>query len=236
MSRNNKKTKKWETLLLGIGLILILSGCKKSVDNPTGLADFDGNVYKTITIGTQEWMAENLKAKSYSNGDPIGTTTPATKDIYTENTPEYQWAYSGNESNVAVNGRLYTWYAVNDSRNICPTGWHVPTYSELEMMVAYIGGEIMAGAKLRETGTSHWLSPNDLTTNETCFSGIGAGQRHLSGSDIFCNIGQGGYWWTSTECTSSSAWNFLLSNSSASLTIQNLNSKADGNSVRCIKN
>ncbi|MCJ7802706.1 MAG: fibrobacter succinogenes major paralogous domain-containing protein, partial [Candidatus Marinimicrobia bacterium] len=90
------------------------------------VTDIDGNNYTGVTIGSQVWMVENLKTTRYRNGDLIGTTILATLNISTENTPKYQWAYGGNEDNVATYGRLYTWYAVTDSRNICPTGWIVP--------------------------------------------------------------------------------------------------------------
>lgn len=94
------------------------------------VTDVDGNSYTSVKIGIQVWMAENLRTTKYRNGDLIGTTTPATLDIRTENTPKYQWAYEGNENNVATYGRLYTWYAVNDSRNIAPIGWHIATNAE----------------------------------------------------------------------------------------------------------
>ena len=84
------------------------------------VSDAEGNIYNIIGIGTQVWMAENLKTTRYRNGDLIGTTTSADLDITAEDTPKYQWAYNGNESNVATYGRLYTWYAVTDSRNVCP--------------------------------------------------------------------------------------------------------------------
>ena len=107
-------------------IIILIQSCKKEVDY--SLQDIDGNVYdNTVTIGTQIWMTENLRTTRYSNGDSIGTTT---LDISGESTPKYQWAYDGNESNVATYGRLYTWYAVTDSRNVCPVGWHVPSDAE----------------------------------------------------------------------------------------------------------
>jgi uncharacterized protein (TIGR02145 family) len=101
----------------------------------------------------------------YRNGDIIGTTTPATLDISSETSPKYQWAYDGNESNVATYGRLYTWYAATDSRAVCPTGWHLPTDAEWTTLTTYLGGESVAGGKLKEAGTTHWNSPiQELTT------------------------------------------------------------------------
>ena len=110
-------------------------------------------VYTTVTIGTQVWMAENLKTTKYSNGDSIGTTSPATLDISIESAPKYQWAYDGNESNVTTHGRLYTWYTVTDSRNVCPIGWHLPTDAEWSTLTTYLGGEgVAANKKLSDTG------------------------------------------------------------------------------------
>jgi uncharacterized protein (TIGR02145 family) len=97
-------------------LISLINSCKKDVDNT--IRDIDGNAYTSVTIGTQIWMVENLKTTKYRNGDLIGTTNPATLDITNESTPKYQWAYDGNETNVATYGRLYTWYVVTDSRNV----------------------------------------------------------------------------------------------------------------------
>lgn len=89
------------------------------------VTDIDGNVYKTITIGSQTWMAENLRTTKYRNGDLFGITNPATSVISYENIPKYQWAYDGDESYVAAYGILYTWHMVNDDRRVCPTGWSI---------------------------------------------------------------------------------------------------------------
>src|SRR5688500_14669040 len=139
-------------LFVGVFLILV-SSCKKDNETPATVTDIEGNVYHTVTIGTQVWMAENLKTTKYRNGDLIGTTIPATLDISSESAPKYQWAYNGEESIVATYGRLYTWYAVTDSRNVCPTGWHVPSDAEWTTLTTYLGGESVAGDKLKENGT-----------------------------------------------------------------------------------
>ena len=168
--------------------------------------DGDGNTYGTITIGAQVWMASNLKTTKYSNGNPIGTTTSATLDISnatTYPTPKYQWAYAGTESNVATYGRLYTWYAATDTRNVCPTGWHVPADSEWATLTTYLGGLSVAGGQLKETGTSHWQSPNAGATNTSGFTALPGGSRTNDGT--FYSIGGYGYWWSSTEGTGT-AW------------------------------
>src|SRR5262245_32163336 len=113
-------------LLIGL-LSISLNRCNNDDESPATVTDIDGNVYHTVNIGTQVWMLENLKTTKYRNGDLIETTTPATLDITSESTPKYQWAYNGEENNAATYGRLYTWYAATESRNVCPSGWHVPS-------------------------------------------------------------------------------------------------------------
>lgn len=122
-----RKNRNFICLLFFIGSVLIsISSCNKddSANDAIIVTDIDGNVYHTVTIGTQVWMVENLKVTKYRNGDLIGTTTPATLDISGEAEPKYQWVYDGKESNVSTYGRLYTWYAITDNRNVCPKGWH----------------------------------------------------------------------------------------------------------------
>jgi uncharacterized protein (TIGR02145 family) len=163
------------------------------------LTDIDGNGYNIVTIGNQTWMKENLKVTKYRNGDLIGTTTPATLDITQENNPKYQWAYDGNESNAATYGRLYTLYAVMDNRNICPSGWHVPSNAEWTTLTDYLGGASIAGGKLKETGNAHWASPNTGATNESGFTAIGGGRRLNDGAFIYFSYC--GNWWSSSIIT-----------------------------------
>jgi len=141
-------------LLLGICVLLMFSSsCKKDVvSNNQTVTDIDGNIYHILTIGTQVWMAENLKTTRYRNGDSIGTTSPATLDLTDELTPKHQWAYDGNKINAVTYGRLYTWYAINDSRNICPTGWHIPTDAEWTTLTDFLGGENTAQTNLKGKG------------------------------------------------------------------------------------
>ena len=192
-----------------IGLLLIITQSCKKDDDPIPfmegtVTDIEGNVYKTIQIEiptgnsksiettqaiTQIWMAENLKTTKYSNGDLIGTTTPATLNIYNEAMPKYQWAYEGNENYVDTYGRLYTWWAVTDNRNVCPTGWHVPTDDEWTKLVVFLGGKDdgygiwnAAGGKLKEAGTKHWSSPNTGAVNSLGFTALPGGYRYGEGS------------------------------------------------------
>ena len=169
----------------------------------TTVTDIDGNVYNTVTIGTQVWMKEDLKVTKYRNGDAIDTTT--TVDISGETSPKYQWANDGDESNATTYGRLYTWYAVTDTRGVCPTGWHVPTDAEWTTLTDYLGGESVAGGKMKEAGTTHWSSPNTSADNSSGFTALPGGDRSSDTFNImgvyigpFFNMGSRGYWWSAT--------------------------------------
>jgi uncharacterized protein (TIGR02145 family) len=198
----------------------------------TTVTDVEGNVYNTVNIGTQVWMTENLKTTRYSNGDIIGTTTPATLDIVSESAPKYQWAWDGNETNVAAYGRLYTWYAVNDTRNLCPAGWHIPTKAEWTTLTDYLGGLSVSGGKLKEDGFTHWQSPNTGATNETGFTALPGGYRFSSGG--FGGLSSDGIWWSSMENNTNEAWSLGMGNSYTGAYEGN-NSKRSGYSARCIQ-
>ena len=178
------------------------------------VTDIDGNVYQTIQIGNQWWTAENLKVTHYRNGDAIPNVTSNSEWINLA-TGAY-CAYNNNESNTDIYGYLYNWYTINDSRNIAPAGWHVPTdeeWKELEMVlgmsqldadgVGYRGTD--EGGKLKETGTTHWASPNTGATNESGFSALPCGSR--GGNDgSFYNLGFFATFWLSTELNGNYAW------------------------------
>ena len=195
--------------------------------------DMEDNTYFTVTIGTQVWMAENMKSKKFMNGDLIGTTTD---DLHVALNPEYQWAYSNDENNVAVYGRLYTWFAVNDSRKICPAGWHVPAFSEVTTLVNYLGGYVTSAGKLKEAGTIHWNSPNVGATNSTGFTALPAGYRADVGT--FVGFSSFGMWWTSGSFDlNGDSYGYSFSTYSSSIVIGygGGSLKAHGLSVRCIK-
>jgi uncharacterized protein (TIGR02145 family) len=174
-------------------------------------------------------MAQNLKTTKYRNGDLIGTTTPADLNITGESTPKYQWAYDGNESNVAIYGRLYTWYTVTDSRNICPTGWHVSSDTDWTTMTNYLGG-YEAGGKLKESGTAHWISPNTGATNESGFTALPGGTRFGG----FSSIGEYGFWWTPSEYSITQAYKWEM-HFDDNFVGRYANDKNVGWSVRCVK-
>jgi uncharacterized protein (TIGR02145 family) len=242
-----------DTLFLGNGNYIIIPGISAAnnggagtgitahtcgainVHNPAktygSMTDQQGNVYRTIVIGTQEWMAENLKTTIYRNGDAI--------DNVTDNS---QWAnltigalcsYDNNSQFDCPYGKLYNWYAVADSRNVCPTGWHVPTDDEWTTLTSFLGGEAVAGGKLKSPGLQYWSSPNQDATNESGFSGLPGGTRYY-GSGNFGLVGDGGYWWSSTASTPANAWNrylgYIIGNA-----FRYSNNKQFGFSVRCLR-
>ncbi len=223
----------------GYGSTLQFTTESSIVFNPNltygSVTDIDGNIYKIITIGDQVWMAENLKTTKYNNGDLIGTTIPATQYIQSENTPKYQWAYNGDECYVDTYGRLYTWYSVTDSRGVCPTSWHVPTDAEWLTLSTYLENETYSGGKLKEISTAHWLSPNTGATNQSGFTALPGGLRSVN--NTFNSIGKYGYWWSSSEWTSTSpasAWGLGLGYDSNELN-RSGTGKNNGFSVRCIQ-
>jgi uncharacterized protein (TIGR02145 family) len=210
--------------------------CSPCTADTPKVTDMDGNVYHAITIGTQVWMMENLRVTRYQNGDIIGTTTPAIKDISAESAPKYQWAYkeTTSQDSIKTHGRLYTWYAATDSRIICPLGWHVPSDAEWATLTSYLGGDSVAGAKMKEAGTSHWNSPNKGADNSSGFTGLPSGMRHSNGS--FDYMGLYAYWWSSTPNNASTAWMRPLSYTSIDAGRSSFFNKRDGFCVRCIQN
>lgn len=193
----------------------------------------DGNVYNTVTIGTQGWMKENLKVTKYRNGDAIPTTTPATLDISGETSPKYQWAYNGDNNNAATYGLLYTWYAITDSRGVCPTSWHVPADSEWTTLTGYLGGGTVAGGKMKEAGTTHWNSPNTGADNSSGFTALPGGYRFSNGT--FVSIGGSGSWWSATESGERGAWDRGLLYNHGGVFRSSYFNKGDGVSVRCVR-
>lgn len=166
-------------------------GSQNSFTTTVSATDVDGNVYSSVQIGTQLWMRENLKVTRYRDGSPIPLITDNTA-WSSLNTGAY-CNYNNEESNVNVYGRLYTYYAASDIRNICPSGWHVPTNPEWWILTDFVGGEFVAGGKMKETGYAHWTNPNTGATNESGFTALPGGQRINDGT--FININNNAYFW-----------------------------------------
>jgi uncharacterized protein (TIGR02145 family) len=230
------KNKIWLFPLIVIGLVLILTNsCKKDEtnNNPSGsITDKDGNVYTSVNIGTQVWMVENLKTTKYNDNTniPLVTENTAWANL---TTPGYCWYNNDASTYKASYGAMYNWYALSTGK-LCPTGWHVPTDDEWTTLTTFLGGANIAGGKLKETGTAHWLSPNTGATNETGFSAIPGGLRGYS-NGIFISIGEYGYWWSSSLDFGNQ---FFVRNLfyNAVLVWKSASDKQDGLSVRCIKN
>jgi len=194
------------------------------------VTDYDGNVYTIITIGTQQWLGENLKVTHYRNGDPIPNITDDTQWSQL-NTGAYCW-YNNDITNKQIYGALYNWYTVNDSRNVAPIGWHVPSRNEWILLKDYLGGSYNAGGKLKEIGTAHWQFPNTGATNETNFTALPGGVR----GSMFISIREIGYWWTSTNNDLNTAFYYKMLFDEASLNGSNMYlTKKNGISIRCIR-
>lgn len=166
------------------------------------VTDIDGNVYPTVQIGTQIWMAENLKTTKYNDGTAIPNVADNT--VWAAlTTGAYCYYDNDSTTNRATYGSLYNWFAVNTNK-LAPTGWHVPTDAEWTTLITYLGGENVAGGKLKEQGTSHWLSPNTGATNETGFTALPGGGRTSDG--IFGGIVKLELWWSVPEIDFSNAY------------------------------
>src|SRR5664279_1669559 len=198
----------------------------------TSVTDIDGNDYNTITIGNQVWMQQNLKTTKYRNGDLIGTTVYASFDLDKSNEikPKYQWAYNGMESNVALYGRLYTWYTIIDNRNVCPIGWHVPTDVEWTTLTDYltnngysyngsgdkIAKSLAATFGWSKAGTAGNIGYDQTSNNSSGFTALPSGARYPYGS--FGGIVSEGIWWSATKEDTTGAWNRSLYYSPVSYT------------------
>jgi uncharacterized protein (TIGR02145 family) len=209
------------------------SGAVLTVNAVSGtVTDIDGNVYHTITIGTQVWMVENLKTTKYNDGTaiPLVTGNAAWAAL---TTPGYCW-YNDTATYGNTYGALYNWYTVNTGK-LAPTGWHVARDSEWSVLTTYLGGESVAGGKLKEAGTAHWLSPNTGATNETGFTALPGGVRDDKGT--FSHIGSYGFWWSSTARDAASAWARFMGWNYADVSHSDNGSTdyASGYSVRCVK-
>jgi uncharacterized protein (TIGR02145 family) len=197
----------------------------------TPLGDIDGNSYGVVTIGDQVWMAKNLATTSLNDGTPIANlAVPAEWEAATA--PAYVW-YSNNELLYKFNyGALYNWHAVASDK-LCPEGWHVPTEAEWRTLVNYLGGDAVAGGKLKQTGTTLWFSPNEGATNESGFTALPGGGRKPDG--VFEDRGRAAIWWTSTPSGSDNGVGISVLNENTSVNIGN-SFTGVGRSIRCLKN
>ena len=223
-----------------ICMLLILSAILISSCGGNKSGDDSQKSIETVTIGKQVWMKTNLDVSKYRNGDII----PEVKDAKEwAKLTTGAWCYYNNDPSFGkIYGKLYNWYAVSDPRGLAPEGWHISTDTEWSVMAKILGGDSLAGAKLKEAGTIHWLSPNAGATNLSSFTALPGGYRLVDGS--FNNIGKYGYWWTSTKANIINPWYINLTY------IHEIMNKNDGSmkgepfprsiseagfSVRCVK-
>ena len=241
------------SVIVLLGIFISISGCKKDdteklspiIFNPTviygSMTDQDGNTYKTVTIGTQTWMAENLRTTKFNDGTeiPLISDSNAWDSIAWHNTKSPAYCYYLNDAATYRNiyGALYNGYAVISGK-LAPIGWHVATDADWTTLTEYLGGEGVAGGKLKETGTTHWGSPNFGATNESGFTSLPGGYRGNSTPDDqdagYHDMGNLGSFWTATEHMSGLLI-FCEMFKYGKTVIRPLDSKYHGFSVRCVK-
>ena len=205
----------------------------------SGLTDVDGNIYNSVTIGTQEWMKENLNVSKYSDGTPIPQVADPTQWA---NLTTGAWCYYDNDpTNGTKYGKLYNWFAVagihdadpnTPNKKLAPTGYNVPSHTEWTTLTDYLDGRTIAGGKMKEMGTEHWNTPNTDATNSSGFTGLPGGSRyHLGGFEHIDNFS---LWWTSSDVDTAFAWYWYLRYNNGSVDIGTTHREA-GFSVRCLK-
>jgi uncharacterized protein (TIGR02145 family) len=230
---------KSKSLLLGL-LFITLNCCDVSdpVLDPdyTGqigqVTDIDGNIYKTVGIGSQIWMAQNLRTTKLNDGILISEVK---SDSIWNYYPQIEYCWYNNDSiKGRIYGALYSYYVIN-SKTLCPVGWHVPEDFEWMVLANFLGGERKAGGKLKDYNTIYWNSPNNCFANSYGFSALPGGIRirsHTMGGFDF--IGDRGFWWTSTSKNEFRSSSILLYYDNTSIG-RSENKYGDGLSVRCIK-
>ena len=224
------------------------TGCKKipppsspynghttAVFNPDKIygtvTDVDGNVYRTIVIGNQTWMAENLRVTHYRNGDEISHVPDSAK--WSRLVTEAYCTYNNTTDidTIATFGLLYNWYVVNDPRRVAPQGWRVPTITDWNILIAQLGGDQIAGYRMKEAGRFHWGSPPSAN-NSSGFTALPGGWRFFNGKydgEVYY-----GEWWAAEEGNSVSAAKLSLFSWGYKVR-KGFFYKSSGYSIRCVK-
>lgn len=223
-----KKCPTYNSIL--VVLIVFFISCSKEVKPPEPVPDIEGNIYKTVQIGTQFWMAENLKTTRYNDGTTIPLITNG-NDWGNLKTPGYCWYLNDEGTYKDPYGALYNGYTVSTGL-LCPTGWHVPGRDEWQQLRNFLADTIKGGGKLKEAGTIHWLPPNKGAENSTGFNALAAGIRYFEGS--FSSFSYFTSFWSATETGTNNQWYLSLYYGDATVSM-NHRSKKQGFSVRCIK-
>jgi uncharacterized protein (TIGR02145 family) len=221
-----------EKLILSLFLLIVFGypGLQAQTVN-----DIDGNVYKTVKIGTQVWMAENLRVTHYRNGDSIPekrTDKEWKYAVWSGNEPKPAWCYYNNDpANDIIYGKLYNWFVVNDPRGLAPEGWHLPSDEEWTSLTGNLGG----GAGVLMKSTSGWQENKGKKGNgtNTCgFTALPGGYRYIYGS--YSSLGDVGLWWSSTECSATYAYSRHMGYNYSAVK-RPIHNKQYGFSVRCLR-
>jgi uncharacterized protein (TIGR02145 family) len=226
---NFEKMKKFIALVYLQTLLLFTIINVATAQNGSTVKDLDGNNYKTIKIGNQTWMAENLRSTKYNDGTVIPLVTDKPSWILLS-TPAFCW-YNNDTIYKNSYGALYNGYAINTDK-LCPSGWHVSTEAEWETLIDFLGGKNIAGGKLKESGTTFWKEPNSGATNESGFTALPGGTRYKNG--LFFSIKTNGYWWILSKAGSLNGWYWSMNNSTVGLS-KNYYDLTNGSSVRCVR-
>lgn len=222
------------TISFSVLLMFLFTSCEESpnaAEKKTKSKSIESSeTLKEVTIGDQVWMAENLNVDKFRNGDPIPQAKTVEDWIDARENGEPAWSYYNHEpANGEKYGKLYNWYAVNDSRGLAPEGWRIPSDKDWDILADYLGGDELAGEKMKsEEG---WLQEGN-GTNESGFTGLPGGFHGFN--ETIAGIEEGGDWWTSTEVDSTSAQVRGLVYLNKRL-LKSKSSKSFGLSVRCIK-
>jgi uncharacterized protein (TIGR02145 family) len=224
-----------------IGLVIFCTDCDE-------LQFYNGSLWKSsagtlacqssgpqsIAICNQVWALKNLDVTKYRNGDLIPQVTNAT-DWSALTTGAWCWYNNDSATYGATYGKLYNWYAVNDSRGLAPAGWHIPSENDWSLLFTCIGGD---GGRLKEAGLTHWASPNAGATNNSGFTALPGGMRHDTAPTVssFDSRAYGGYWWSSTDGTAYANYaTFVMFSNIDTIAVLNSNYKKNGYSVRCLR-
>jgi uncharacterized protein (TIGR02145 family) len=213
---------------------MVLVSCT-ATQSGDSVKDIDGNVYKTIKIGNQLWMAENLKVTHYRNGDEIPNRTD---DDEWDSASGGYCNYDNDAANAEIYGHLYNWFAINDSRKLAPEGWHVPTDEEWQKLIDFLGGDAVAGGKMKSVGSLEdggdlWQGSNKSATNESGFTALPGGYRYNHGD--FDGIGDMSYFWSATESNAGNAWYRYLYYGKSNVYRDDSGWKQAGYGVRCVR-
>jgi len=220
-------------LFVGFSLLFNINlATSQTITQGEGVYDIEGNFYTTFLVyNGQEWMAENLKSKNFSNGDSIPYLQ---QNLSWQNTNSAAFSYYNSDLNLSSTfGNLYNWFTTIDERNVCPADWHVPTDLEWTDFSDYLGGNGVAGGKMKVQDTLFWKAPNLGATNESFFSALPGGCRYDGGN--FANIYSYANWWTGSQLDNQFSW-FRSTYFDSDNLIKNYATKNTGYSIRCIKN